>query len=146
VPYEKTPFIEPSYTPSPKKHEKLLEALLEDENFGGSIINQMVAIERFESILDIKEHQKSPDYNPVPLAHHNQWSRYSKHSIATRMIRTILELRIPQRTNMSLSELFNLPTEEFRVVMMICRDLEMKRGAEVEMMSEQLDLLGKGTM
>lgn len=90
----------------------------------------MLAIERFETTLGVYNHGHKDSDNPCPLSTHHEVSQTIRDSVAARKIKTLLLYKVPQKTGLSITELFNLNTESFRLIVNQCRHLEITtRGA-----------------
>lgn len=90
----------------------------------------MLGIERFETTLEVYNHESKDPDNPCPISTHHEVSQTIRDGVAARKIKTLLLYKVPQKTGMSIAELFNLNTESFRIIVNQCRHLEiMTRGA-----------------
>jgi hypothetical protein len=99
----------------------------------------MVALERFETVLKVYDHDKSNPDNPTPLSRHNEFTQTTKDSIAARQIKSLIKNRVPQKTNMSLVELMNLPCEAFKIIVTYCKQMDMVKGAEKASIADILE-------
>lgn len=101
----------------------LVEGLLKHKGNESGIANQLIAMERFETILEIDDHDTIDEERPSPLSLHNKWSATLNDSLWSREVYELIKLRVPQRTGMSLKELLDLPMEEYRIVLRTCGEV-----------------------
>lgn len=99
----------------------------------------MLAIERFETILDVYNHDAPNKDNPVPLSRHNEFSQTAKESVAARQIKSLLQYKVPQKTNMSLVELLSLNTEAFRIIVTQCKLIETNTMRDKDALNQLFD-------
>lgn len=62
-----------------------------------------------ETILKYYDHNTHNPNNITPLVMHNRWSVIDENDISSRLIVKLLSKNIPEKTNMSLIDLLNLP-------------------------------------
>lgn len=141
IAYDKTPVISPAYRLSEEEKEDLLVGLLEEEGTNSTIVNQMLAIERFETVLGIHDHETPNRNNPYPLSTQNRLLMTTRQSIAQEQIRMLIRHKVPQQTNLSLMELMNLPCETFKIVVDVCKNLTIKNMDALEEVEETFDAL-----
>jgi hypothetical protein len=141
-PYTVKPIISPAYSPTEKQRLALLKGLLEHPNTHSGVLDRMLSIERIETILDVYDHDNTDPNNPYPLATHNEFSSNIKHSTGANQIRMLLKYKVPQKTNMSLLELMNLPTETFKIVVNSCRALTTTEMNEMDDLEGLMSALG----
>lgn len=141
VKYDKVPITSPAYTPSDKQRVKLFESLLESEGCKSAITTKMVALERFETILDIYDHDTPNDSNPAPISTHNEYSQTAMESIAVRQIKSLLKNKVPQKTNMSITELLDLPCEAYRIIVSLCEKMEKSSMQEKNRVGTEIENL-----
>lgn len=124
--------MSPAYILTDKVKAKLMEGLYYHDGRQSGIANRLIAMERFETILGVYNHDIQRDKSLSPLSTHNEWSQDTKHSLANQEIKRLIEHRVPSKTGMSIVDLMNLPAETYRLVIRACANSDIKTGGEIE--------------
>jgi len=83
----------------------LIQGIYYHEGSTNAIANQLIALERFETITGIADHSVVDPERPSPLSLHNKFSDYHTDSLTDREINKLIKLNIPSRTGLSVPEL-----------------------------------------
>ena len=121
--------LSPTYELSDEQLERLIEFMLSVDS-GDAIINKLMLIEEFEDVTGIRPYKKgklTSDDIAVPIVMHTAASQIDAYSPRARIIMRLLDEEVPEKANMSITDLLNLPTEDLKLIMDACMAISRRK-------------------